>query len=223
MLKLLITLLPLALVAALSPTMLAATIVVLATKNQARWRGLAFLTGSAITLTIIGLVAIMSGGSLTISDKLPNLSSVVDLILGVLLLLLGLRNALGKPKKVRPKQHSSGDQKSFKFQLADSLALGVGITATDFSSLIFYLAAAKQTIDAGVDSTQKFLAMSMMAVFIMIPILVPFILTLSAPTTSAAVLDKINAFIKKYSHFLTAIVCVGFGIYLLVKGILEAV
>ncbi len=198
--------------------MLAATTLVLASKDRALWRALAFLTGSAITLAIIGVAAISSGGNLTITDKLPNLSSVVDIVLGALLLYLGLRNAFGKSNKVRSKQHSSVAQKSLKYRLADSLALGVIITATDFSSLIFYLAAAKQTIDAGVDDIQKFLAMSMMAGFIMIPILVPFFLTLSAPSASTAILDKINAFIKKYSHYLTAVICVSFGLYFLAKG-----
>ncbi len=155
MIKLLTILLPLGLGAAISPTMLAATLLTLASKDRARLRTLVFLGGSGITLVVLGALALASGKGIRMELPKPSLiSTIVDIILGGLLIYIGHRKIFRKPKDARLKVQSK--TKIFaKPGLLASFGLGFVITVTDFSSLVLYLAAAKQSIDAGVSSTDK--------------------------------------------------------------------
>ena len=201
--------------------MLAATLLTLASKDRGRLRTLVFLGGSGITLVVLGALALAGGKGIRMELPKPSLiSTIVDIILGGLLIYIGHRKIFKKPKDARLKvQYKT---KIFaKPGLLASFGLGFVITVTDFSSLVLYLAAAKQSIDADVSSTVKVAAMSMMAGFIMLPIIAPFLLTLIAPETAALFLDRINIFIRKYSRYITAVICLIFGLFLVGKGLLQ--
>lgn len=216
MAELLARLLPLGLAAAISPQLLAVTMAILGARDHPRSRTLAYLGGSALTLVLIGILAVTGGGAARGPHRPSALSAAIDIILGALLLYLGVRKLVAKPK-TRHVEPASG-RASIGRQLVVSAGLGLLLTVTDFSSLVFYVAAAKQTADSRLRVTDQVIAMSVMALFIMVPIIVPLVFTVAAPAAAARLLSWTDQAAKKHGKYIVAAIALIFGVYLVLKG-----
>ena len=220
--NLLASMIPLALAAAISPTMLTAVVLVLSSKDRPRRRALFFLAGAVITLILIGVAALSISGAAVSqkSDGKSPISAGIDIILGLLLLFMGFRNL------VRSRESNKDSDKGGKFQkffqgggAGSNFFLGVIFTVTDFTSLVFYFVAAKQARDSGLGFIADVAAMTIVGIAIILPILVPLAITIIAPDISGRLTDSLNQWIKKYGKYIGPAIALLFGVYLIDKGL----
>lgn len=216
---LLVRMVPLAVGAAVSPTMLAASLLILSSKEHPRSRAVAYLAGAASTVALVGAIAVAAGGAAhTGSPHGPSsVSAGVDVLLGVLLVVVGVRRLVKQPRESKT---ISGDKPGTTGRLlAAGAGLGVLLTATNFTSLVFFLAAAKEVADSNLDAAAQALAMSIVGFGFVLPITLPLAVTILLPTASVRILDILNTSMRKYGGYAMPVIAVIFGAYLLYKGL----
>lgn len=211
---------PLALAAAVSPTVLTVTILLLSSTDHPRLKTSAYLLGAAVAVIVIGIIALMISTAAGTKPAHPSAASaLIDIALGVLLLAVGVRQFTKKPKPKKPEEaQEKKGQKSLGSQVFEEGALGVAMIASDYTSLVFYVAAAKQTTDAKLPAVEAIVPMAIVALGILAPIILPLGATLIAPGTSRRFLDAVNGLVKQDGRYIAGIVAFIFGIYLLYKG-----
>lgn len=217
--------------------MLAATVAVLTSRDRPVVRALAYLVGAAVTIAIIGTVAVAAGG--TVQDggarKPTTASRVIDFGLGAALLYLAARRAVGDVKRRRgagPGSKAAPESRHLRSVgselqspprgtitlLLRNAAVGVVIVVTDFSSLVPYFAAAKVTADAHVGVADEAVAMGFVSLFVLLPIIVPIVIRLVMPATSTRILTIVSRFVKQHTDPIAIVILVVFGAYLIAKG-----
>ena len=101
MFKTLLTVLPLDLAATLSPGILTLTLFLLGSKKNGILRILALLGGAIFTATIIAVAGFFLG-SLNPSQAKPGIiSELVDIVLGIILILFGIKVFFGKENRIK--------------------------------------------------------------------------------------------------------------------------
>lgn len=209
--------LPLALGSAVSPTMLAVVLLVLAGDDHARARGVLFTIGGTVVLVIVGAV-VLSIGAKTVQSgaKHPDTAAAVaDLVLGVLLLALAVRTLLHKApaKQRKPRPHLKGAHPGRFF------TYGVSIMAINVTTLVLYIGATKEVAHANVSDASQAIVMAMLIAFAILPAAGPVAAYAVAPGPAARALGRLNAFVTRHARAIGAGLCVVFGAYLLIKGV----
>ncbi|MEI7593880.1 MAG: GAP family protein [Actinomycetes bacterium] len=227
---LLTQLIPLALGAAISPVLLVAVLFILSSNHRPAARASAFLVGSAAVLAIIAVVFldVFKRISHVAAGASPT-DSIVDFVLGVLLLSLGVgkiveylrsRGATDSP----PPAKSSDDADSLLAAkrasggLVSASFLGVALMASNVTTLALYLAALKVISSADVTVTDQVFSVTMVAVIALFTVWFPILLTVVMPATSRRVLGAMNAFVAAHRALITGIFCLVFGLYLVLKA-----
>ncbi len=134
--------LPLALGAAVSPTLLAVQLLTLSRKTAPVGRGWAFAAGCAAVLAALSVLALLvsrsTGGSHSSSDA----GAIVKLAAAGLLAVLGVRNLRRPPQPPRPERTGLHPPRR-------AFALGVGLMLVNFSTLAPYFPAAHRRCAVG--------------------------------------------------------------------------
>ena len=147
--QLLIQIIPLSWAAAVSPTALSLFMVMMSITDNPKLAGLSFYFGAIIVLLVTVIIGILLGNGLSllvISD--PGTIACIDLFLGAILVLLGIRSLFSKGGE-------SGGSALFKYLNVESTAskfskfthfftVGLLTFLINFSTAIFVLAAARQ-------------------------------------------------------------------------------
>jgi len=214
MVSLLLRVLPLAFGAAVSPTVLAVIVLLLA-HAKTRRNAVAFAIGTAVVSVAIGLAILFVFHQALEAhhDSTGHRSAVVDVVLGVALLALAVRELVAKPKAKEPKATHLG--------VGSAFVLGCAVMAANFSSLVLYLAGLKEIVRADVATTSELVVTAVFIVIMLLPVELPLLLTVVAPASSQRILTGIGASVKRHAHTITIVVLVIFGAYLLVKGVLK--
>lgn len=211
--------LPLALGAAVSPTALAAAVVVMASRTRPVARGAMFVLGFVAVLaafTFLGLT-VLSQATPHVTPTSRRISGAVDLVLGVVLLAFGLRELL---LRATPSPDPADDTRAPKGTgLLAALALGVVLMLTNFTSLVLYLPALQDINRARTTDSSKAVVIAVLFLFTALPVLVPFVGRLVAPGPSGRALARLGAFMTVHKRRVTVVVAGIFGTYLLVRGL----
>lgn len=205
---------PLSLGAIVSPTVLTAVVLVLSGKVSARARAWAFLGGATAILILLTFAApVIAKASAHVNHLVFD---GLDVVLGLLLLALGVR-ALLVPKRTAEQRAPKSTEP--KAHLAEFAMFGVAMIGTDLSSLVLYVAALKEIARAHVLLGAKLAIVLVPFVAVLLPALVPVLIATVAPRQSQRVLTPLAAWVGRYSKALTVAISLGFGVYLLAKGI----
>jgi len=215
MTDILIKIIPLDLAATLSPGILALTLVVLASKNHPKAHILSMLAGALMTGVGITIIGFVLGNTLNTGLKQTATESIVDIILGLLFIIYGLKLFLQKERKINLDAQEE-ELKIFKW-----FGLGLVITITNFDALFLTFTAAKEVGSAdNILTIDRWILLIINILFFILPITLPLLLKLIFPKTSAPILAKINGFVTKYSRYIILAMFFIFGIFLLYKGII---
>ncbi len=210
-------LLPLAVATAISPGVLAVSLVLLGGKSIPKLRTLALLSGAiaaALAATVVGLL--IGGGATAVAG--PKTNPVIDLIVGGLLLLVAIAGLVMRPA------HSGGflarlDARPRRRQLAICFAAGLLAIAANPSTVIPLVAAIRLVGKAALSWELTSLALGLVWVLVLLPILLPLVLYVADPRTAARILTPISAAATKYGSYLGAAICAVIGIVLLHDGV----
>lgn len=202
--------LPLALGAAVSPTVLAVNLIVLGSPRRPRSRGAGFALGGAVVIAVLSIVALAGLLPTTTSSGASTTGAAVDLVCAVVLVLLAIR-ALRRPAPAA-RQPADGPWLGY-------VGLGAAVMATNFTTIVLYVPAMKDIARADVPGTTQAAAVVVTMAITTVTLWVPLVLTLLAPGVAGRVLGGLDGFLTAHQRAVTVVICFGFAVLLAVKGI----
>ncbi|MGD0747628.1 MAG: GAP family protein [Acidimicrobiales bacterium] len=216
---LLATVLPLALGAAVSPTLFTLEVLVLSGRRHPVSRGWAVAGGSAVMLvlyTVLGLTVLEHvvhhrGHSAT--------DAAIDLGAALLLALLAIRALRRHPTAAENHNHKAS--RMLDAPTAAFWGLGALAMLVNFSTLVLYLAALHQVSHSSVDLDEKVVAGLVLLLITLLPVLLPVTLVAVLGHRADPVLSRVNGFVGRHGRAITAGIEVVFCLVLLFKGIGE--
>jgi threonine/homoserine/homoserine lactone efflux protein len=219
---LLSTVIPLAIGAAISPQVLAISVIVLGGKKSPRTNTAIMLCGMFAVLVAITAVAAGSMSQVPKAQGSTYLVYWLDVALGVVLLYLGGRNLAKKPDPNAPaktvKQRGGANAGPAKF-----LLLGCIVMATDFSSIVLFIPGIRDVSVASVDLLEKVLAGSILYIAVLAPALIPWLATIISPEKAGRTMVTIHDWLKAHTQAINIALCFIFGAFLIYKGLSKLV
>jgi len=215
---LLTSVIPLALGAAVSPTVLAANVIILGGRRSIA-RGVAFTAGFATVLaglTVSGLVITHRSQP---SPTRVQITHDVYGLLGVVLLSLAVISLL------RSRTHSDTDTPVHTSKpdvdrgLFAVFVLGFGLMISNLSTILLYLPAMHAVSASSASSGAKVMAVAVAALITSIPATVPLLLRIALPKRSASIFGAINRFVTDHQRAITITVEIAFGAYLIYRSL----
>jgi hypothetical protein len=212
---------PLALGAAISPTLFALEVLILSGRRHPVARAWALAGGAAailIAFSVLGLTLLRNLHSGHHNHSPADAS--IELAAGVLLVSLAARTLYSS--KTAAESHND----RAKGRLADTpsiLFVGVGALGmlVNFSSLLLFLPALHEISRSSVSPADKATAWLVLVVITLLPVLIPVTLVVILGHRASPLLDRLNAFVANHSRQITITIEVLFAVVLIWKGIAE--
>ena len=204
----------------LSPIPIIAVVLMLGTP-RARANGPAFVLGWIVGLAVIGtIVLVVAGGAgATEGDEPATWVSVLLLALGVLLLLLAVRQWRGRPRRGEETAMPSWMRTIDHFTPVRSAAIAFALSALNPKNLVLTVGAAAAIAQTGADAAQEAVAF---AVFVLIGTLgtaVPVGLYLALGDRVTRLLDDVKSWMAANNAAIMAVLCLVIGVKLIGDGI----
>jgi hypothetical protein len=216
-----------ALTAALNPTLLAATTVMLVLPNPKRLL-LGYLLGAWLTSMTLGLVIVFSleGSSSTTSTAKHTLNPVWDIVLGTLILVVAFVVATGRDTRRRArserKRAAKADKRPPKWQ--QKLSTGTARTTFVIGAILTlpgasYLAALDQTAQQNLSTTATVLVVISINLIMLMLLEVPLIGYTVAPEATADRVQRFGAWLARDQGRIALVIAVVLGLALIGRGI----
>ncbi len=207
--------LPLAIGAAISPTILIVVLLVLGAPVHPRARGVAYAAGALSVLLVLTAIS-LTFLRRSVVGKPPSdpIYGWTDIGFGVLIFLVGLRELLATPKPKQP----PADGGNTGAHLGRFYAIGLVMMLTNFSTLVLYVPAMKEVAIANVGVGGKTAVTVLVLAVASALAWVPVVLDLVAPRAATDVLNPLNAFMTRHQKSVTVVVCFAFTVVLMAKG-----
>jgi hypothetical protein len=211
--NLLAIVLPLALGAAISPTVLALQLLTLSRPTAPLARSWAVAAGCALVLAGLSVVALLVAKSTGGSGSPSEAGGIVKLVAAVLLLAVGVRQLRRAPAAAAKPEHAS------RRPLRQSFALGAAMMLSNFSTIVLYFPAvhAIGISDAALDA--KVLAFVLLfPITLLAAIGPPLVVTLMGARATPA-LERLNGFFGAHRRGIGATICFAFAALLAATGL----
>jgi hypothetical protein len=211
--------LPYAVGVAISPVPIIAVILMLFS-NRAKTNGPAFLLGWIVGLGVVVAVAysIADASNVATDSSASDGSSTVQVVLGVVLLVLALRNWRKRPgpgeEAPLPKWMATIDA----FTPFKALGLAVLLSAVNPKNLILSVGAATAVAQAGGSSSDATVALVVFVVLASLSIAVPVLFYLLGGAKAKTTLDGWKAWLSANNATVMAVLLLVFGVVLVGKG-----
>jgi len=211
---LLASVIPLALGAAVSPTVLTAQLLLLSRKEAPIKRSAVALLGSGLVLLGYTAIALLAGIGTNSASSPSTVDGIVKLVFALLLLGLGVRAALKEPKAASKTERPDGGT-----HLIRSFELGAAMMLVNFTTLALYFPALHEITASDVSSSDELVAILVVFLITMIPAYMPLLLTLLFGDRARRALGRLNAFLGRHQQGITVGICFLFAAYLGVSGL----
>jgi threonine/homoserine/homoserine lactone efflux protein len=202
---------PLALGAAISPTVIALQLLMLSRKDAPLRRAWAVAAGCAVVLAVFTVIALLVAGSTGHPHSRSEASGIVKLVAAGLLVVLGVRNLTRPPRPPKP-EHTSAHpvQRSF--------LVGAALMLTNFSSIVLFFPAMHQIGISRVGFDSKAVAFVVLAVFTLLPAYGPPLLVSLLGARATPMLERLNGFFTDHRRGIGAVLCFVFAVLLAITG-----
>lgn len=217
--SLLVAVLPLALGAAVSPTLLAMQLLVLTGTTHRLGRAWALTLGAALVLAAFSLLCVTAlqrvrphqSGHKSATDAAVLLAS------GALLGLLALRSLVHQPT-VGEQQPSRMSKHLSTASTAWFVGVGALGMVVNFSTLLLVLPAMHEITHSTAATAAKVAVYAVLYVIVLLPVLVPVLaVTVLGPGADRA-LDATHVWVGVHSRTIGVVIEVVFAVYLVIKG-----
>jgi len=204
--------LPFALGAAISPTLLTIELLILSGKAHPKSRAWFFVIGATTVLLIFGLVCVFVLRKSPDADGGPvnPWTIIIEALIVLLLVFLGIRQ-LRPAKTAGERHHSSVKDKLATAKLPFFLGVGAVAMLTNFSTLVLYLPAVHVITRSTDPAATKLTAGLMLFVITVLPFWLPVLAMTILGHRSDAFLAKVNAWATKYQRQVNAGICFVFA------------
>jgi threonine/homoserine/homoserine lactone efflux protein len=197
---------------ALSPIPIIAVVLMLGTP-RARVNGPTFVLGWVVGLSLVGTIVLLaaSGADASESGAPATWVSWVELVLGLLLLLVAVKQWRGRPRDGGAGELPKWMRSIDRFTPARSLAMGVAFSAINPKNLILTVGAAAAIAQTGAGPSSQAVAL---AVFVVIgtlgpglPVAVYFVMGARAEK----LLDELKSWMAAHNAAIMAVLCLVIG------------
>ena len=218
------------LTAALNPTLVAATTVMLLLPSPKKLM-LGYLAGAYLTSITIGCVIILTlENSGAVSTAKRTVNPVVDLAIGAILLVLGFAIGTGRDRLVRERRAQRKARQEPKKTPRWQAAIGKGNPRVTFvvGALLTlpgasYLAALAAIHKLHYSSAAEVLLVVMVNVIMLALLEVPLLSFTLAPRWTPTALERIKASFKRYGHTVAFVAVTAIGLLLIVQGVVTLI
>ena len=204
--------LPLAVGVALSPVPIIAVILMLVTP-RARANGPAFVAGWLVGLAIVGIVvlAIASPANANDNGEPATWVNVLKLVLGVLLVLIALRQWRGRPhggkESSAPKWMGAIDS----FTPVKSVGAGALLLAANPKNSLLAVAAAAAIAQTGIPGGEQAVAYTVFAVLATVGVAAPVIIYFALGERAGPILERLRTWMAAHNAVIMAVLCLVIG------------
>jgi hypothetical protein len=204
--------LPLAIGIALSPIPIIAVVLMLTTP-RAKGNSLAFLLGWLLGLGIVGAIVLALAGPAGASQSGAPATWVswVKIVLGVLLLLVALRQFRGRPHEGEdapmPKWMGAID----KIKPLTAVGFGALLAGANPKNLLLAVAGAAAIAQTGISGTQQAIAYLIFALIGTIGVAAPVVIYFVMGDRSQEMLAKLNAWMGRNNAVIMSVLCLIIG------------
>lgn len=223
-----LSMLPLALGAAISPVFLAITVELLARgRPPRRWAAAAFLAGSAVPLVglaavglaldpnVLGDEAASERFGIDLVDSVLRID-VIDAVLGVALLAIAVgifrhwhRSTAGR----RPAR------RSWPSRPGALVAFGAVMMTTNASTMLLVVGALRDVARYDPSLVDELVAVGLLVAITLVPVWAPLVVDVLAPTAMQRALTPITRLVYEDGPQIVAVVSAALGIYLVVRSL----
>jgi Sap, sulfolipid-1-addressing protein len=203
--------LPLAVGVALSPVAIIAVILMLV-GPRARVNGPSFVVGWLLGLGAVGVVVLLVAPDGTSDSGGPaTWVSVLKLGLGLLLVLVALRQWRGRPHEGEeaptPKWMGAVDS----FTPAKALGAGAVLAAVNPKNLLLAVAAAAAIVQTGIPGGEQALAYAIFALLATVGVAAPVVIYFALGDRSGPLLDRLKGWMGHNNAVIMAVLCLVIG------------
>jgi threonine/homoserine/homoserine lactone efflux protein len=211
--------LPLAVGVALSPIPIVAVVLILVTE-RARANAPAFVAGWLAGLAIVGAIVLAVAGGADANDggEPAKWASVLELVLGVLLLLFALRRWRRRPtgdEPATPKWMAAVDA----FSPVKSFGMGVVLAALNPKNLVLAIAAGAAIAQTGIAGGEQAVAYAVFAILGTVGIGIPVVLYVVMGERSRQPLDRLKGWMSTHNAAIMSVLLLVIGVKLIGSGI----
>jgi threonine/homoserine/homoserine lactone efflux protein len=209
--------------AAVSPVTLSIFLILMSMTKNPKMAGVSFYLGAIVVLLITVFIGIFLGQKLTaggVSD--PGTMAAIDVFLGAVLFLLGLRNLVSKDesKSSRILKYLKIDPGSSSFSMFRRyFTVGVIAFLMNFSTAIFVLATGRVIGVTNAGFGPDALAIIVLIIIALLIIEIPLIFFLVLPKKAEKVTKPVNEWITEHGNILTGLFCIGIGLIVVLSGL----
>jgi len=207
--------LPLAVGVALSPIPIIAVVLMLVTE-RARANGPAFVAGWIVGLALVGVVvlAIAGGAGATDEGAPATWVSALKLVLGVLLLLVALRQWRGRPGEGDEPETPKWMRTIDAFTPAKSLGMAALLSGLNPKNLLLAVAAGAAIAQTGISTGDQVVAYAVFVVIATVGVGAPVALYFALGERSQHVLDRLKGWMGRNNAAIMAVLCLIIGVKL---------
>ena len=204
--------LPTAVGVAISPLPIVAVVLMLVTP-RGRTNGLAFVLGWMLGLAVVGAVALTAASGANASDggEPATWVSVLKLVLGLLALLLGVKEFRGRPdgdgEAATPKWMQALDT----FTPIKATGAGAALSALNPKNLLLAVAGAAAIAQTGIDAGEQAIAYAVFVVVATLGVALPVGIALALGERSREVLDRLKSWLSANNAVIMAVLMVVIG------------
>jgi hypothetical protein len=215
MAELLARLVPLGLAGAVSPVTIVICIALLSSRRPLA-NAVAFVAGITTVLAVVGAfaIAVFGPGSDAESSDVVN---TVELTLGVLLLLLAAKQALGEADPDAPPPAWMAVLEGLG--PARAYAFGVIAEATNVKRLAIYLAGLSEITRSDVTTFQGVVSLAIFGLLLEVPLITPIAIYVTLPARSTSILDRARRWLLTYNRRILAVLFSLIGAVLVERGL----
>lgn len=219
---LVLSILPFALGAAVSPTLFTVEFMILAGKVKAKARTWLFVLGAMATLLAFVLLCLSVLRNVAASGTTPPSpwSIGLKLVLALVLLYLGFRQL--HHRKTASEQHASKVRQRLQTaKLPFFLGVGIVTMALNASTLVLYIPAMHIVVHSDAGTTAQVTAVVVMYLITVVPFVLPVLAVSIVGHRSDALLARLNTWTTSHSRQINAFIAFLFAAILAYSGIKE--
>jgi hypothetical protein len=197
---------------AISPVPIIAVILMLVTA-RARVNGTAFLVGWLLGLAVVGAIVLLLASPANADDdgKPATWVDVLKLVLGLLLVLIALRQWRGRPHdgEEAPTPKWMGAIEAFTPQKA--LGAGAVLVAANPKNLMLAVGAAAAIAQTGISGGEQAVAYAVFALVGTVGVAIPVAIYFALGARAASILDRLKAWMGHNNAVIMAVLCLVIG------------
>ncbi len=212
MARLLALVLPLALGAAVSPTLLAVQLVTLSRRTAPLARAWAVAAGAALVLAGFSVAALLLAKSAGGSHSRSEAGAIVKLAAASVLVALGARTLLQAPRPPKPERVGPHPRRQ-------AVAIGAGLMLTNFSTIALFFPAMHAIGISQVTVADKAVAFALVYIVVLLPVVVPPLAVTLLGQRATPALHALNRFFVAHHQAIGAGICFVFAALLCAAGL----